>query len=136
MRLQANAVTRFVVLGGLTGIGLAVYLVRHTGSPVESAAALLLYAFSCELYLFLVTLARNSVSATLLLLLCSGPMAAGEIGRRLGSAGMVSFRIEGLVATGLLRQTALGYEPTDRGVAVISLFSALKRFFGHERFPG
>ena len=136
MRLQANAITRFVVLGGLTGIGLTAYLVRHTGSSVEAAAALLLYAFSCELYVFLITLARNSVSATLLLLLCSRPMAPGEISGRLGRAGMVSFRIEGLVATGLLRQTALGYEPTDRGVAVISLFSALRRFFGHERLPG
>jgi hypothetical protein len=132
MRLQANTATRFVVVGGLIGIGQAVYQIRRGEPTGESLAALLLYAFLCELHLFLVTLARNSVSGTLLLLLWSGPIAPGEIGRRLAGASMVSFRIEGLVGIGLLRRTALGHVPTRKGVALISLFAALRRFFGQE----
>ena len=63
---RAGAVPAFVAVGGAIGVALIGYCALSYGSAPPTLAATLVYAFACELYIFLFTLVGNSVSFGLL----------------------------------------------------------------------
>ena len=51
--LRGNFVVKFLLVGGLLGVALGAHEVLSHGLAIEAWTALLLYAFACELYIFL-----------------------------------------------------------------------------------
>ena len=128
-----NPIGKFLLVGGGAGLALGAHLVVLGGDSLALLAALLTYAFLCELYLFLFTMVASSISARLLLLLRQRDLTADEIKSLYDPAGMVDCRLERLLVAGLLKQEACSYRVSGRGRRLAALFLALKRFFGHPR---
>lgn len=126
-----NRVMGFVGIGGTAGAALLAYLVTSHGLTGETAAALLAYAFACELYIFLFTLVMTSVSASLLMRLRRGELAQQEIDQIYHDDCMVEARLQRLTAIGLLGKQNDVYHVTERGARLSTLFSELRRFFCH-----
>ena len=131
--LRGNFVVKFLLVGGLLGVALGAHEVLSHGLAIEAWTALLLYAFACELYIFLFTLVSSSVSASLLIMLRTGSFTQMELDEHYSSTLMVDRRLDRLLATGLLGANSSGYVLTDKGRALLAVFKALKRFFRHTR---
>ena len=128
---RGNSVVRFLIVGGVFGVGLIMLVIRLYGLSPEALAAVLVYAFLCELYLFLFTLAMSSVSATLLMTMAKAKLTQAEIDRLYDSERMVTQRLKRLVAAGFLRQTTDGLQLTPKGSRLVAAFDAMRRFFRH-----
>lgn len=126
--LRMDSVTRFAIVGGLVAVLLGLH-VLCAGPSLAGVAALAVYAFACELYLFLFASIGTSVSARILLTLRDAPRTAAELERLYASAGMVEARFEKLRAVGLLAPA--GSCLTPRGRCLARLFLVLKQFFRH-----
>jgi len=126
--VKGDSVTKFALTGGVTGVALGL-LVLLQAPTLLGLAALVAYAFACELYTFLFTLVGSSVSVRILLTLRDGPRTAAEIDALYETAGMVEGRIERLRQVGLL-DPATG-EISARGRLLVRLFRALRHFFRH-----
>jgi hypothetical protein len=124
--LKGDAVTKFALTGGAIGVVLGL-LILVQAPTMMGLAALVLYAFACELYVFLFTLVGSSVSARILLTLREGPRTAAEIDAVYQTAGMVEGRIDRLKRVGLI-DPATG-AITARGQLLARLFRQLKWFF-------
>lgn len=128
-----NRVMQFLAVGGLAGLGLLAQLARYYGTlALQTAAGALSYAFLCELYLFLFTLALSSVSANLLARLGGGELTDGEIAALYDSEQMVRNRIERLVATGLLVASTPVLKVSVRGERLLAALGMMRRLFGHD----
>jgi hypothetical protein len=130
--LKGDSVTKFALAGGTIGIFLGLLILLATPT-LPGLAALVVYAFAAELYVFLFTLVGSSVSARILLTLRAGPRTAGELDAVYATAGMVEGRIARLKAVGLLDPETGAITP--RGALLARLFRALKHFFRHTLTP-
>ncbi|PYN43498.1 MAG: hypothetical protein DME00_26910 [Candidatus Rokuibacteriota bacterium] len=128
-------VARFLLVGGAVGLVMAGSLVRAYGWGVEFWAGVLVYAFACELYVFLVTLVDSSISVSLLLLLRRGSSSRAEIDHLSSSRAMVASRLEKLRMNGLLRRAGSSYALTGRGLRLLVLFRVLRVFFHRRPLP-
>lgn len=126
--LKGDSVSKFVLVGGAFGVGLALHVLISFASPLLGIAALVGYAFACELYLFLFTLVGTSVSVRILLTLRDRAMTPDEIHALYANDNMVNGRIARLRSVGLLKPDDC---PSPRGRRLVAAFLALKRFFGH-----
>jgi len=136
-RLQfgGSFVARFLLVGGGVGLVMTGSLVRAYGWGVEFWAGVLVYAFACELYVFLVTLVDSSISVSLLLLLRRGSSSRAEIDHLSSSRAMVASRLEKLRMNGLLRRAGSSYALTGRGLRLLVLFRVLRVFFHRRPLP-
>jgi hypothetical protein len=126
-----NAVTKFLAVGALVGVSVVVYQAHELGISREAVATVLLYAFLCELYIFLFTLVMGSISASLLIRLRGGPLTELEIDRAYSDTLMVDNRLRRLHAARLLERAGTGYRVTARGARLVEIFGWLGRFFRH-----
>jgi hypothetical protein len=126
--VKGDSVTKFVLAGGALAIVLGL-LILLQAPTLAGLAALVAYAFACELYVFLFTLVGFSVSARILLTLRDGPRTAREIDAVYETASMVAGRIERLQRVGLI-DPATG-TVSARGRLLVRLFRALRHFFRH-----
>lgn len=129
-RKMSNPLKVFFLTGTLTGI----CLIAYTLSIFEfyiTVSATFLYAFLCELYIFLFSFAYSSVSANLLVRLQGRSLEREVIDDLYDSDVMVTRRVEGLVRVGLLDHKKGIIIPTENGRMVAGIFNAFRRFFGH-----
>lgn len=133
--LPGNVVAKFIGVGAIIGLALAGYEFTVFGLAPESVAAVLLYAFGCELYIFLFTLVSNSVSVGLLLALRAGTMSVDELEQRYSSSYMVTSRLQKLTTNGFLRRDGDAYLLTAKARALLARFRTLRGFFGHSPAP-
>lgn len=131
--LSGNIVAKFLAVGSILGLIMGGHMVLVSGVAFESLTALLVYAFVCEVYIFLFTLVISSVSASLLVTLNGGGLTDAEIDRRYSNTSMVERRIEQLLAVDLLGMSASGYMLTARGRQLSSMCESLRRFFRHAK---
>jgi len=130
LQLSADRVIRFLLVGGAMGLVLLLLMAhRHGLYALETVAALLLYGFLCELYLFLFTMTLSSISANLLVRLRSGDMTLPEIEQRYDSRKMVRDRLDRLEGTGFLRYDGGRILIAEKGARFLSVFRFLRRFF-------
>jgi hypothetical protein len=130
--LPLNGVTRFLIGGGLVGAGLVWWLIGHYGlTAPQTWAAALVYAFCCELYIFLFTFAMSSVTANLLGRLSRGGMTDGDIEQLYDSRHMVATRLDRMIAVGLIKETPSGLRLTAKGTRMVRIFHQLRQLFGH-----
>jgi hypothetical protein len=130
-----NSVFRFLAIGAAAGLALAVGLVRGHVTAVETVAALLVYALSCELYLFTFTMTIGSISAHLLITLSHGEKTLAELELSCASRAMVEKRIARLVSAGLLVPVDTRFAVTGRGGRLAGFFRAFRVFFRHPSPP-
>jgi hypothetical protein len=131
-QIMRGFVARFLLVGGTVGCVIAACLTWTYGLRVEFWAGMLVYAFACELYIFLGTLVDSSVSVSLLLRLRHGSSSRAELDRVSSGRAMVASRLEKLYGNGLLGRAGDGYTVTRRARWLLRLFRAL-RFFFHRR---
>jgi hypothetical protein len=129
--MPQNIVSRFLLAGIASGLMLIWHSIRIAGLGVSSLAGIALYAFLCELYIFLFTFVISSVSARILFSMLSGPLSAGDLEISYDASGMVAQRLTRLKETGLLRDFDGALRLTQKGRRLHRAFLALKRFFGH-----
>jgi len=130
--LPFGTVARFLLAGLAAGAALVWLLERVYGiwSP-ETFAAVLAFAFLCELYLFLFTLVMASISTKLLLLLRERSLSEADVIAMYDSERMVSLRIARLLTAGFLRESASQLRLTTAGALLATRFLALRTYFGH-----
>jgi hypothetical protein len=130
--IPLNIVLRFAVVGGAIGIAWIWWLYSTYGiHEPQFWAGVLIYAFCCELYIFLFTLVIGSISANLLVSLSSHQMSTAEIDRHYDSGKMVAARIERLISVGFISETAAGLVITRKGKRTVRIFNLLRGFFRH-----
>lgn len=113
-------------------LGLALIAVLSGAYPADPAwAGVLLYAFLCELWMFVFSLTFSSVSASLLLHLHMRPMRRDKIDQLYDNRAMIQRRISwlGLIHAAVEKDGRL--VPTEKGRKLAGLFDALRGFFGH-----
>jgi hypothetical protein len=128
-------VARFLLVGGTVGCVMVACLMTTYGLSVEFWAGMLVYAFACELYIFLGTLVDSSVSVSLLLSLRHGSSSRAELDRRSSGRAMVASRLEKLCENGLLERAGDRYTVTRRARWLLALFRALRFFFHRRTLP-
>lgn len=129
---RGSTVKKFLAVGMPVGLALlAVLALRHGAAP-QALAGALLYALACELYLFLFTLAANSVSLGILRRLARAPLPEAQIAAEYDAAAMVARRLDQLQAGGLLLRRGDGYEASAQGAGLARSFARLRRVFRHE----
>lgn len=126
-----GSVATFIGVGAVGAIVLAAILIRMFGLAPEAFAAGLIYAFGCELYLFLSTFSLASISSNILAELRLGPLTEGELARRYASERMVRLRIERLLAAGLMVEADGAFQLTPKGAHLVGILERLRALFGH-----
>lgn len=125
-----NGVVAFVAAG--MPVGLALMAVLLPNYPRDRAwAGTLLYAFLCELWIFVFSATLSSVSANLMLHLRVCAMRRDEIDQLYDNRGMIQRRIGWLRRIGAAVEKNGRLMPTARGRRLASLFDTLLDFFGH-----
>jgi hypothetical protein len=127
-----NVVTRFLVIGGLVGICLVWWLLNRYGATApQTWAGVVVYAFCCELYIFLFTFAMSSVTANLVANLSRRDMSDADIEQLYDSRHMVATRLDRLVVVGLVDERPSGLRLTTEGARMVRTFHRLGGFFRH-----
>jgi hypothetical protein len=127
-----NGVTRFLLIGGLVGVCLVWWLLHRYGATApQTWAAAVVYAFCCELYVFLFTFAMSSVTANLLAKLSQRDMTDTDIEQLYDSCHMVATRLDRLVAIGLVDERPAGLRLTIEGARMVRTFRRLRGLFRH-----
>jgi len=126
---RAGSVAVFIAIGTVVGLALIGYCARRFGLEASILAAALTYAFLCELYIFLFTLAGNSVSFGLLTKLAKHPLKPAEIARFYRAEAMISRRLEQLERGSLITAGPAGFSLTARGEVIVRFFSLLHAIF-------
>jgi hypothetical protein len=130
--MPLNVVTRFLIAGGLVGACLVWWLLNRYGAPApQTWAGAVVYAFCCELYIFLFTFAMSSITANLLGRLARINMTDTDIEQLYDSRYMVATRLDRLVAVGLIEDGPAGLRLTPEGARMVGIFRRLRRFFRH-----
>jgi hypothetical protein len=130
--MPLNVVTRFLLIGGLVGICLVWWLLNGWGATApQTWAGAMVYAFCCELYIFLFTFAMSSITANLLANLSRSEMSDADIEQLYDSRHMVATRLDRLVAVGLVDEGPSGLQLTTAGARMVRAFDRLRSLFRH-----
>ncbi len=127
--IGGNRVVKFLGIGGFWGVVLILGLFRIGASRVDLAAALFVYAFLSELYIFSFTFAASSISARLLFTLQKGAMCEDEINQLYDTGKMVDRRFENLIHQKCIQQKNGKYALTLKGLLLVNGFRRLQSFF-------
>lgn len=129
--VHVDSVRRFLLAGIPVGILLTVAAVSLYGWTPQGFAAIALYAFLCELYIFSFTLVLSSISATTLVILRRGPLPLADLSAVYKPEEMVQLRVARLLDTGFLSRESGRVVLTAKALKIHAAFSTLSRFFGH-----
>jgi hypothetical protein len=134
--LPFSNVVRYLIVG--TGAGLMLGIVGSVvfGLSGELFAALSIFAFLSELYLFFITLVISSVSVSLLVYLRAGALDDAAIEQTFAPSRMVSFRLDQLVRNGFATRQDGQYGLTPAGRRLVWWFGLLRELMGHEQVAG
>jgi hypothetical protein len=127
-----DSVRRFLLIGMPLGVVLAAVSLACFGPTIPGAAAVLLYALMCELYIFLFTLVLSSVSATMLIMLRRGPVQATALASVYDPREMVNLRLDRLLKNGIVERASGRLSVTGKGELLHRIFRGLRKFFAHE----
>lgn len=126
----ARPVPIFVLIGGIIGFLFTGYSLWRYGPDATVISSALVYAFFCELYLFLFTLAGNSVSLRLLTEVSTRKLRAADIAAYYQADAMVERRFAQLRTAGLVGGDAGAMILTRQGQLLVGAFKALRAMFG------
>jgi hypothetical protein len=125
-----NALPRFLWIGLSLAAVLGYWLHKNYRFDIEFLSALLIYAFGCELYIFVFTFSLYSVSANLLVRLRGGPQTEQQVSELYDSTRMIERRLDRLSEKQLLLREDDRLQLTKRGSLLVSAYAVLDRIFG------
>jgi hypothetical protein len=131
---NSNRLFSFLAIGTLVGLRALAYIARHFSIvSAETLAAALLYAFLCELYIFLFSSSLTSISMNILIRLLFKPIPTKELEQDYSGEAMVRIRIERLLGTNMLERVTPESIPTltARGQGFLDSVGKLRKFFRH-----
>lgn len=120
----------FVFIGGFVGVLFAWLGLRLYGLDPIVGSSLLVYAFPCELYIFLFTLASSSVSVRVLAELAKQPLHSDSIAAYYQTDAMVERRLAQLRTSGLINNNSDTIALTSRGRLLVWAFKRLRVILG------
>jgi membrane-bound ClpP family serine protease len=133
LHASGNRVPQFVLVGSTCGLALVFHLSKLSETPATAyLAAVVVYAFACELYIFLFSFVTSSVSVALLV---AGTRQAGPDQAEpasLSPTEMVEQRLRMLGDSGLLDRRQECYHLNGRSRMIVAVYRALRRFFRHD----
>src|SRR5262245_20390870 len=129
--LKLSVVLKYLLAGGLVGLGLAIWLVMTYGLSIPTLAGLVTFALASQLYIFMFTLILSSVSAIWLRRLHRGSIDTETLAEAYSPAWMVDSRLERLADNDFLERTGDDYRVTEKGRGLMRTFGRLRRFFNH-----
>jgi hypothetical protein len=131
LQMRIDSVRRFLCIG--TVIGMNLFLISFLLFSLSSKffASLAIYAFLCEIYIFIFTLVISSVSVSILIILENNSVQLTEIERLYQSGDMVKLRIQRLINVGYLVREGDNLFLSKRGERLVGKFSLLRKFFNH-----
>jgi hypothetical protein len=133
-RLNAgcNRVLTFTLVAAVTGIlVIALLVLREPLVPLEVVAGIFVYAFACELYIFLFTMTVSSISSNVLVQLACNSATVDDVMLRYDSEHMVRMRLQRMQASGFLFVRNGQIALTKRGARLNKAFEILRRLFRH-----
>jgi hypothetical protein len=129
-RSRSNRVVSYAVVAFAAGLGLAWVAFGRHGTDVQTWAALVLYALTAELYVFLFTMIGSSITARIVITLRTRDMTLNEINLVFPSSGMVDQRIDNLIRNGFIHaEGPSAYTLTPRGRLIVMGFRPVRSFF-------
>ncbi len=129
--MRTDFVAKSVLVGVPIGLALGIWLFGRYHFGIETCAALLMYGFMMELYIFCFTLVSTSVSVSILLAVFERPLETAEIDERYSDSSMVEGRMEKLLRAGFLARGSGGFRVTGKARVVLFCFRTLRFFFRH-----
>ncbi len=128
---RRHAIVAFVFAG--IPIGLVLMIVLFSVWPSDrSISGTLLYAFLCELWMFILSVTFSSFAATLMMLLRRRPLTLDEINRLSDHRVIIQDRMTWLADIGAAVKHDGQLSPTGGGRKLAGIFNACRSFFGHE----
>lgn len=131
LALRVDSVRRFLLVGFPIGIFVVASAFALFGMTIRGFAAIFLYAFLCELYMFVFTLVLSSVSATMLIMLRRRSVKASAFTSAYDPREMVFLRLERLLRNGFVERVDGRLAVTSKGMTVHKAFKRLQQFLGH-----
>ena len=129
---RANRMLLFVVCGlGLVLAWLGGRLWVGQADLQATLSTLLIFAFLCELHLFVVGFSMTSISASLLVRLGRAQLTEDQVREDYSSQAMIEVRLQRLIEAGYVdgRDETLGV--TAKGHGLIRLYQLAQRVFWH-----
>lgn len=105
------------------------------GQSEKAISSILVYAASCQLILYLLSLAANGVSISILDQIGKDINNSDLLGSEYSTSVMVLRRIKQLQLDGFLIKHNDKLQLTYKGQMLVKSFLKLRLFFGHEIFP-
>jgi hypothetical protein len=106
---------------------------RYGATAPQTWAGAMVYALSCELYIFLFTFALTSITANLVGKLSRCDLTDTDIEQLYDSRHMVATRLDRLIAIGLVVERPAGLQLTRKGARMACTLSRLRGFFRHPK---
>jgi hypothetical protein len=130
---KANTIVLFCTTAFAAGLALLAYIADRDGTATHLIAAATLFAFCCELYIFIFTFVISSVSVWILVSRISSGRTIDASGTgKPTSSGMVAQRMSGLQGSGFVQLSHGSYSLTSRGRTVLWVYQQCRFFFGHD----
>jgi predicted transcriptional regulator len=128
---RQNHVFSFLISGFVVGLILLLILLKAR-SRLEALEAALIYAFACELYIFLFTFVGNSISVAILVWLREdGRLPESRMEAAQDDGDFVGGRIKRMVESGILQKKDEQLSLTAKGRILLGAYKGLRSFFGH-----
>jgi hypothetical protein len=129
---RQNHVFTFLIPGLVVGVILLLILLK-TRSKLDALEASLIYAFACELYIFLFTFVVTSISVAILVWLKEdGRLPESRIDAAQDHGDFVGGRINRMIESGIFRKKDEQLDLTAKGTILLVAYKGLRRFFGHQ----
>jgi hypothetical protein len=129
---RQNRVFSFLISGFVVGFILLEVLLK-TRSRIEALEAALIYAFACELYVFLFTFVVTSISVAILVWLREdGRLRESRTETAQDDDDFVGGRIKRMVESGIFQKKEEQLNLTAKGRILLIAYKGLRSFFGHQ----
>jgi predicted transcriptional regulator len=129
---RQNRVFSFVICGFVVGMILLLILLKARSRP-EALAAALIYAFACDLYIFLLALVITSISVAILVWLNEdGRLPESQMEGAQDDDDFVGGRINRMVESGIFQKKDEQLSLTAKGRILLGAYKGLRSFFGHD----
>jgi predicted transcriptional regulator len=128
---RQNRVFSFLISGFVVGVILLLILFKARPG-LDALEAGLIYAFACELYIFLFTFVGNSISVAILVLLKEdGRLPEPRMEAAQDDGDFVGGRIKMMVESGIFQKKDEQLSLTAKGRILLRAYKGFRSFFGH-----
>jgi len=132
-RLSKNAppFLTFFASGSIFFLALIITQAQGGADFIDTAASAIVYVFLCQIYIVVILISMNSISANFLILLRKSPLTREEVASKFDEGEMVKSRLNRLCEMSCVTPRRGKYALTKRGRLILRWLTAARKFFGH-----